>query len=148
MDGSTLATTHRRGVGRFHFCRYRSRRRHHRLARLSTAIYERSGYRPVVYHIDNTLYRDDLYTGLEHLSLGGSNLPLTVDRQKIVLVDDVLVSLVGPFVQPFKRSWITEDLNGSNCWCSWIEDVNCLFNQTLLESDRVSKNSQSAGEFE
>ena len=58
--------------------------------RLSTAIYERSGYRPVVYHIDITLYRDDLYTGLEHLSLGGSNLPLTVDRQKIVLVDDVL----------------------------------------------------------
>ena len=58
--------------------------------RLSTLIHERSGYRPSVYHIDITLYRDDLYTGLEHLSLGGSNLPLTVDQQKIVLVDDVL----------------------------------------------------------
>ena len=34
--------------------------------------------------------RDDLHTGLEHLSLGGLNLPLTVDQQKIVLVDDVL----------------------------------------------------------
>ena len=46
--------------------------------RLSTAVYERSGYRPTVYHIDITLYRDDLYTGLEHLSLGGSNL--AIDR--------------------------------------------------------------------
>ncbi len=58
--------------------------------RLSAAVQHRSGYSPPVYHIDITLYRDDLYTGLEHLSLGGSNLPLTVDRQKIVLVDDVL----------------------------------------------------------
>ena len=58
--------------------------------RLSRAVEQRSGYCPIVYHIDITLYRDDLYTGLEHLSLGGSNLPLTVDSQKIVLVDDVL----------------------------------------------------------
>ena len=58
--------------------------------RLSLAVEQLSGYRPTVYHIDITLYRDDLYTGLEHLSLGGSNLPLTVDGQKIVLVDDVL----------------------------------------------------------
>lgn len=58
--------------------------------RLSSAVEQRSGYRPIVYHIDITLYRDDLYTGLEHLSLGGSNLPLTVDGQRIVLVDDVL----------------------------------------------------------
>ena len=58
--------------------------------RLASAVANRNGYRPPVYHIDITLYRDDLYTGLEHLSLGGSNLPLTVDQQKIVLVDDVL----------------------------------------------------------
>ena len=58
--------------------------------RLSSAVAERTEYTPPVYHIDITLYRDDLYTGLEHLSLGGSNLPLTVDQQKIVLVDDVL----------------------------------------------------------
>lgn len=58
--------------------------------RLASAVQDRSGYRPTVYHIDITLYRDDLYTGLEHLSLEGSNLPLTVDQQKILLVDDVL----------------------------------------------------------
>lgn len=58
--------------------------------RLASIIEERTGYKPEVYHIDITLYRDDLYTGLEHLSLGGSRLPLTVDGQKIVLVDDVL----------------------------------------------------------
>ena len=58
--------------------------------RLANAVAQRNGYLPPVYHIDITLYRDDLYTGLEHLSLGGSNLPLTVDQQKIVLVDDVL----------------------------------------------------------
>ena len=58
--------------------------------RLSRVIAERTSYKPPVYHIDITLYRDDLYTGLEHLSLGGSSLPLTVDQQKIVLVDDVV----------------------------------------------------------
>lgn len=58
--------------------------------RLASVVEGRTGYTPPVYHIDITLYRDDLYTGLEHLSLGGSKLPLTVDGQKIVLVDDVL----------------------------------------------------------
>ena len=58
--------------------------------RLSRVIAQKTGYVAPVYHIDITLYRDDLYTGLEHPTLGGSELPLTVEGQKIVLVDDVI----------------------------------------------------------
>jgi pyrimidine operon attenuation protein/uracil phosphoribosyltransferase len=58
--------------------------------RLSESIAKQSGYCPPVFHIDITMYRDDLYTGLEHPSFGGSNLPLDLDGQRIVLVDDVL----------------------------------------------------------
>ena len=43
-----------------------------------------------VYFIDITMYRDDLYSGLEHPTLGGTHLPLDIDGKKIVLVDDVL----------------------------------------------------------
>ncbi|MEC7983776.1 MAG: bifunctional pyr operon transcriptional regulator/uracil phosphoribosyltransferase PyrR [Myxococcota bacterium] len=40
--------------------------------------------------IDITLYRDDLYTGLEHPVLGVTDLPCSIDGKKILLVDDVL----------------------------------------------------------
>ena len=58
--------------------------------RLSTLIAQKTGYVSPVYHIDITLYRDDLYTGLEYPTFGGSELPLTVEGTKIVLVDDVI----------------------------------------------------------
>ena len=45
---------------------------------------------PPVYSIDITLYRDDLYSGLEFPTLGGSHLPMNIDGKRIVLVDDVL----------------------------------------------------------
>ena len=38
--------------------------------RLSTLIAQKTGYVSPVYHIDITLYRDDLYTGLEHPTFG------------------------------------------------------------------------------
>ncbi len=58
--------------------------------RLANKIAERTGGVLPVYHIDITLYRDDLYTGLEHPTFGGSNLPLTLEGKRILLVDDVL----------------------------------------------------------
>lgn len=39
--------------------------------------------------VDITLYRDDLYTGLEKPVLGDTDLPFPIDRTGIVLVDDV-----------------------------------------------------------
>ncbi len=41
-------------------------------------------------HLDITLYRDDLYTGLEKPLLGDTDLPFEVTGTGIVLVDDVL----------------------------------------------------------
>ncbi len=58
--------------------------------RLSSLIEQQTGYSPPVYHIDITLYRDDLYTGLEHPTFGGTHLPISVDGTRIILVDDVL----------------------------------------------------------
>lgn len=48
------------------------------------------GCRPEVGHVDITLYRDDLYTGLEKPVLGETSLPFSVSGAGIVLVDDVL----------------------------------------------------------
>lgn len=46
--------------------------------------------RPLRGDVDITLYRDDLYTGLEKPVLGDTDLPFDVDGCQIVLVDDVL----------------------------------------------------------
>ncbi len=40
--------------------------------------------------VDITLYRDDLYTGLEHPIFGQTELPFDLEGTGIVLVDDVL----------------------------------------------------------
>jgi pyrimidine operon attenuation protein / uracil phosphoribosyltransferase len=45
---------------------------------------------PTVGSVDITLYRDDLYTGLEKPVLGDTELPFEVGGAGIVLVDDVL----------------------------------------------------------
>lgn len=57
--------------------------------RLAAHIAELEGVAPEVGAIDITLYRDDLYTGLEKPSFGVTQLP-PVDGTAIVLVDDVL----------------------------------------------------------
>ena len=49
-----------------------------------------TGTRPLRGDVDITLYRDDLYTGLEKPVLGDTNLPFEVNGCGIVLVDDVL----------------------------------------------------------
>lgn len=46
--------------------------------------------RPLRGDVDITLYRDDLYTGLEKPVLGDTDLPFEVTGCGIVLVDDVL----------------------------------------------------------
>ena len=46
--------------------------------------------RPLRGDVDITLYRDDLYTGLEKPVMGDTDLPFDVDGCQIVLVDDVL----------------------------------------------------------
>ena len=57
---------------------------------LAAAVKARSGRRPLRGDVDITLYRDDLYTGLEKPVLGDTDLPFEVSGCGIVLVDDVL----------------------------------------------------------
>ena len=47
-------------------------------------------FTPNVGSIDITLYRDDLYTGLERPALGVTDVPFSIDERPLVLVDDVL----------------------------------------------------------
>ncbi len=58
--------------------------------KMADLIAETTGTRPDVGAIDITLYRDDLYTGLEKPSFGATELPFALDGASIVLVDDVL----------------------------------------------------------
>ncbi|MEC7947787.1 MAG: bifunctional pyr operon transcriptional regulator/uracil phosphoribosyltransferase PyrR [Myxococcota bacterium] len=58
--------------------------------RLADGIAAAEGHRPEVGHVDITLYRDDLYTGLEKPVLGETRLPLDLTGRGIVVVDDVL----------------------------------------------------------
>ncbi len=57
---------------------------------LAAEVERRSGTRPLRGDVDITLYRDDLYTGLEKPVLGDTELPFSVTGCGIVLVDDVL----------------------------------------------------------
>jgi len=57
---------------------------------LADLIEEAEGQRPAVGAIDITLYRDDLYSGLETPSFGATELPQDLEQHGIVLVDDVL----------------------------------------------------------
>ena len=58
--------------------------------RLADRIERSTGVRPQTGTVDITLYRDDLYTGLEKPVLGETKLPFALTGQDIVLVDDVL----------------------------------------------------------
>lgn len=58
--------------------------------RLADLIALDEGDRPAVGAIDITLYRDDLYTGLESPKFGPTELPFELDGTGVVLVDDVL----------------------------------------------------------
>jgi pyrimidine operon attenuation protein/uracil phosphoribosyltransferase len=58
--------------------------------RLAAEVHARTGRRPLRGDVDITLYRDDLYTGLERPVLGDTDLPFEVNGCGIVLVDDVL----------------------------------------------------------
>ena len=58
--------------------------------RLADAIEAAEGLRPPVGTLDITLYRDDLYTGLEKPVLGESRIPFELTGLQVVLVDDVL----------------------------------------------------------
>lgn len=58
--------------------------------RIADDVHARTGHRPLRGDVDITLYRDDLYTGLEKPVLGDTDLPFEVTGCGIVLVDDVL----------------------------------------------------------
>ena len=58
--------------------------------RLADRIEAISGARPKTGMVDITLYRDDLYTGLEKPVLGDTQLPFKLSGTGVVLVDDVL----------------------------------------------------------
>ncbi|MEL6347976.1 MAG: bifunctional pyr operon transcriptional regulator/uracil phosphoribosyltransferase PyrR [Myxococcota bacterium] len=62
----------------------------HLAARLVDRIAARGHQRPKLGTMDITMYRDDLYTGLEKPILGDTDIPFNVTGQRIVLVDDVL----------------------------------------------------------
>lgn len=57
---------------------------------LADAIEGIEGSRPLAGSLDITLYRDDLYTGLEKPVLGVTDLPFDLGERHLVLVDDVL----------------------------------------------------------
>jgi pyrimidine operon attenuation protein/uracil phosphoribosyltransferase len=57
---------------------------------LARRVEGRTGRKPLRGDVDVTLYRDDLYTGLEKPVLGDTDLPFEVNGCGIVLVDDVL----------------------------------------------------------
>lgn len=59
-------------------------------ARLAALIEARTGRAVPLGTMDITLYRDDLYTGLEKPVLGETDIPFDITGQHIVLVDDVL----------------------------------------------------------
>ncbi len=59
-------------------------------ARLARMLAEQEGVAPPVGQMDITLYRDDIYTGLERPEVGTTELPFDVNGARIVLVDDVL----------------------------------------------------------
>ena len=58
--------------------------------RLADLIESKSSNRPLLGFVDITLYRDDLYTGLEKPLLGETTIDFEVEGRRIVLVDDVL----------------------------------------------------------
>ena len=58
--------------------------------RLAVLIAGLEGREPEVGAVDITLYRDDLYTGLERPTLGETELPFDLEASGILLVDDVL----------------------------------------------------------
>lgn len=58
--------------------------------RLGRALADREGVDPPIGEMDITLYRDDIYTGLERPEVGTTRLPFDVNGSRIVLVDDVL----------------------------------------------------------
>lgn len=58
--------------------------------RLADEIERVEGARPKLGSIDITLYRDDLYTGLEKPILGETRIPFDLSGRGVVLVDDVL----------------------------------------------------------
>ena len=55
-----------------------------------SVLREEHDYEPRFGVIDITLYRDDLYTGLERPALGVTDIPFQIDSRPIVLVDDVI----------------------------------------------------------
>jgi pyrimidine operon attenuation protein/uracil phosphoribosyltransferase len=59
-------------------------------AKIADLIEAETGKRPDVGAIDITLYRDDLYTGLEKPSFGATDLPFELDGACVVVIDDVL----------------------------------------------------------
>jgi pyrimidine operon attenuation protein/uracil phosphoribosyltransferase len=62
----------------------------HLALRLAGRIEAISGARPQTGMVDITLYRDDLYTGLEKPVLGETKLPFELSGNGVILVDDVL----------------------------------------------------------
>jgi pyrimidine operon attenuation protein/uracil phosphoribosyltransferase len=62
----------------------------HLAVRLADRIETIAGSRPETGTVDITLYRDDLYTGLEKPVLGETRLPFKLSGIGVILVDDVL----------------------------------------------------------
>ena len=62
----------------------------HLALRLAERIEAITGTRPRAGTVDITLYRDDLYTGLEKPVLGDTDLPFSLSGTGVILVDDVL----------------------------------------------------------
>jgi len=57
---------------------------------LAARLSEIEGQEVPVGAVDITMYRDDIKGHAEHLPVGKTELPFSVERKKVVLVDDVL----------------------------------------------------------
>jgi len=129
------------------------------LAHLLGNELERRGFpTPDVYSIDITLYRDDLYSGLERPILTHTNLPLSVDGLRLVLVDDVLftgrtiraalqeitdygrpewVKLVVLVDRGHRELPIQADIVGQHMTVSKVSKVDVCIHHPLLSEDGI-----------
>jgi len=62
----------------------------HLARELALRLEEIEGEKVSVGEVDITLYRDDIKGGRQHLPVGKTDIPFSVEKKRVVLVDDVL----------------------------------------------------------
>lgn len=85
---------------------------------LALRLEEIEGEKVGVGAVDITLYRDDIKGHSEHLPVGKTDIPFSIEGKKVVLVDDVLFT--GRTIRlQWMRLWITAGLHASSSRFLW-----------------------------